>query len=74
MANETRKPRTAVDPWLLLREDELATRWRVSKRTVQRRRAGGNGPEYILIGGTIRYRMADVLAFEARMRRGGSGS
>lgn len=54
-----------------LRERELAERWKTSQRTLQRWRAEGFGPAYIHIGGTIRYRMADVLAFETRHRRGG---
>lgn len=56
----------------MLREDELAARWRVSQRTLQRWRGEGYGPAFILIGGSIRYRMADILGFEERMRRGGT--
>lgn len=55
----------------LVRERALAERWQKSIRTLQRWRAEGYGPAYIHIGGTIHYRMEDVLAFEARMRRGG---
>ena len=47
----------------ILRERELAVRWKVSTRTLQRWRSEGFGPGYILIGGSIRYRFADVLAF-----------
>lgn len=54
-----------------LRERELAARWQTSQRTIQRWRAEGSGPAFILIGGTIRYRIADVLDYEERMRRGG---
>lgn len=59
------------NPWLLIRERELAERWSTSQRTLQRWRAEGTGPAYILIGGAIRYRLADIAAFEERMRCGG---
>lgn len=57
----------------VLRERDLAEHWQVSLRTLQRWRAEGMGPAYILIGGTIRYRMADVLDYEARRTIGGRG-
>lgn len=55
----------------MLRERELAERWRLSRRTLQRWRAEGYGPRYHLIGGAIRYRLDQVLAFEDGMMRGG---
>ena len=55
-----------------LRERELAQRWTMSQRTLQRWRKEGFGPAYILIGGTIRYRMADVLDYEHRHLHDGS--
>ncbi|PWE30588.1 hypothetical protein DDZ14_14975 [Maritimibacter sp. 55A14] len=57
-----------------LRERELASRWRISQRTLQRWRTEGSGPAHVLIGGSVRYRMADVLAFEEGHRLGGNGS
>jgi len=54
-----------------LRERELAARWRTSQRTLQRWRALGDGPAFIRIGGAIRYRMDDVIDYEAQMQRGG---
>lgn len=56
----------------LLRERELAARWKLSTRTLQRWRNDGSGPAYILIGGAIRYRMEDILDFEDRRRSSGS--
>ena len=56
----------------LLRERELAARWKLSTRTLQRWRIDGSGPAYILIGGAIRYRMEDILDFEDRRRSSGS--
>jgi predicted site-specific integrase-resolvase len=68
------KPRSTVyetDGHVTVRERELSERWQVSGRTLQRWRAQGFGPAYILIGGTIRYRMADILDYEARRSFGG---
>ena len=63
---------TSDDPHCLLRERELAARWHKSLRTLQRWRNAGYGPTYLQIGGSVHYRLADVLAFEAMQRRGGS--
>jgi len=49
-----------------LHEDELALRWRVSTRTLQRWRHAGLGPAYLRLGRRIIYRRVDVAAFEAR--------
>lgn len=48
-----------------LTSNELAARWRVTVRTLERWRAELYGPAWITIGGSIRYRMTDVLAWEA---------
>lgn len=58
----------------LLRERDVAARWIVSLRTLQRWRAEGAGPPFVRLGGAIRYRMTDILAFEERMQRGGGGT
>jgi hypothetical protein len=68
---QTNTPFENRDPFDLMLETELASRWRKSIRTLQRWRAEGYGPPYIMIGGTIHYRIGDVLAFEARQTRGG---
>jgi hypothetical protein len=59
------------DP-ICLSETHLARRWNKSTRTLQRWRAQGYGPAHIRLRGGVRYFLADVLAFEARLRRGGS--
>lgn len=43
---------------------ELASFWRVSVRTIERREAMGIGPQPIRLGGRVLYRRADVLAWE----------
>lgn len=55
-------------------ERELASRWRVSGRTLQRWRGERYGPAWVNVGGSIRYPMDEVLAFEAAGRRGGTVS
>lgn len=60
-----------LDDDALIREGQLAERWDKAPRTLQRWRAEGYGPPYLTIGGSVRYRVGDVRAFEARQRRGG---
>ncbi len=53
-----------------LTQAELATRWRITTRTLDRWRIAEIGPAWIRINGRILYRAEDVLAFEAvRLRR-----
>ncbi|WP_102108830.1 helix-turn-helix transcriptional regulator [Oceaniglobus roseus] len=54
---------------VFLTQHELAARWRIADRTLERWRAERYGPAWITIGGSIRYRMSDVLAFEAAHRK-----
>lgn len=60
----------ATQPSLLM-PHELAARWRMSTRTLDRWRAERYGPGWLVLGGRILYRVEDVEAFEARHRRGG---
>lgn len=55
-------------------EQDVADRWQKSVRTLQRWRRDGYGPAYLRIGGTIHYRLLDVLAFEASKCFGGKGA
>jgi predicted site-specific integrase-resolvase len=48
----------------MLKERELAQRWCVSQRTLQRWRKEGYGPPWLTIGGNIRYRLSDIEHFE----------
>lgn len=49
---------------------ELAERWRMTTRTLERWRAERYGPKWHQLGGSIRYSIADVEGFEARGRSG----
>ena len=43
-----------------LTQVELAVRWRISSRTLERWRWAGEGPRFINIGGLVRYRFEDI--------------
>ncbi|KGJ18770.1 hypothetical protein IX57_02690 [Paracoccus sanguinis] len=47
-----------------LNQVELAARWKISPRTLERWRWTGEGPAFIKIGGRVVYRLADVEAYE----------
>lgn len=53
-----------------LNQTELAARWSISARTLERWRWTGEGPAFLKIGGRVVYRLEDVLTYEqARQRR-----
>lgn len=51
---------------LYLSEHELAEKWGISHRTLQRWRWLNQGPNYLKIGGRVRYRPEDIEAFEKK--------
>ena len=48
---------------------DLARRWRLSTRTLERWRWLRYGPAYLRLGKVVVYRLEDVQAFEASQRR-----
>jgi hypothetical protein len=48
-----------------LHQCDLAKRWSMSPRTLERWRWQGQGPHYIKVGGRVLYRIEDVERFEA---------
>jgi hypothetical protein len=48
-----------------LTQIELAARWRISPRTLERWRWAGDGPRFTKVGGRVLYSLADVEAYEA---------
>lgn len=50
---------------VFLTSRELAKRWSCAAKTLANRRSLGEGCTYFRIGGLVRYRLSDVLAFEA---------
>lgn len=55
-----------------LHQEELARRWAISARTLERWRWLKTGPAYLKVGGRVVYRLADIEAYEAAQRRGAS--
>lgn len=55
-----------------LRENDLAKRWCLSLRTLQRWRIEGQGPPHLKLGGRVVYRLSDVEAYEREQLRQGS--
>ncbi|WP_431266834.1 helix-turn-helix transcriptional regulator [Dankookia sp. P2] len=53
-----------------LSQNDLAERWKISPRTLERWRWIGQGPAFMKIGGRVVYRLEDVLAYEAESLRG----
>ena len=47
-----------------LSQIELAARWKISHRTLERWRWAQEGPRYLKLGGRVVYRLSDVEAFE----------
>jgi len=51
-----------------LNQTELAERWKISYRTLERWRWSGGGPRFVKIGHRILYRLEDIEAFEREQR------
>ena len=45
-------------------QNELAKRWQISEATLERWRSQRKGPQFLRLGGQVRYRLADVEAYE----------
>lgn len=54
---------------LYLTEQDLATRWGISERTLQKWRVRGAGPVFRKIGFSVRYDSRDVEAYEDEQAR-----
>ena len=48
-----------------LNQEQLARRWNISPRTLERWRWLKQGPKYLKIGGRVLYRVEDIEDFEA---------
>ena len=51
-------------------ETELARRWNVSAKTLQRWRCEGAGPPYIKLSKAVRYPVSEIVAYEQANRQG----
>jgi hypothetical protein len=52
-----------------LNQIDLARRWRVSERTLERWRWLEQGPPYLKIGGRVVYRLDQIESYEAAQAR-----
>ena len=52
-----------------LNQTEVALRWNISPRTLERWRWSGEGPCFIKIGGRVLYRLKDIEAYEREQLR-----
>ena len=66
-----REPAVAVHH---LTQLDLARRWRVSPRTLERWRWLGQGPAYLKLGAAVAYRLEDVESYEAEQLRAGAAA
>lgn len=55
---------------IVLSEAELAVRWGISRRTLQRWRRDGIGPRWLRLNGRILYRQGDIDLYEAKHLEG----
>jgi hypothetical protein len=59
-------PFPSTPQWLTT--EEVADRWRITTRTLERWRAERYGPDWHHFGGSVRYALIDVESFEASVR------
>ena len=57
-----------------LNQADLARRWRISPRTLERWRWVKQGPAYLKVGNHVVYRIEDVEAYETEQRRTGGAA
>ena len=64
----TDQPNLQPQPQIYMTPNELAARWRVSVRSLERWRMADRGPAWISIGGGIRYPVDAVIDHEEQHR------
>ena len=55
---------------IFLNQNELASRWGMSPRTLENWRSTGKGPAYVKIGGQVRYKFEDIKKLEEKSQVG----
>lgn len=63
-AQSINSPEKLTDTTTVMTEMELAQRWKVSVKTLQRWRSEGRGPRYMKISKQVSYPLSEVLQFE----------
>ena len=54
---------------ICINQIELAGRWRISHRTLERWRWAGEGPKFLKVGGRVVYRLSDIEEYERAIVR-----
>lgn len=52
-----------------LNQIDLANRWKLSPRTLERWRWNGEGPRFMKLGGRVVYRLEDIEEYEREQSR-----
>lgn len=58
----------------LLTEEDLSKRWQCGRQSLTNQRYEGRGPRWIKLGRLVRYRLADVEAYENSQAQGGAAA
>jgi hypothetical protein len=66
VAHGQEKPTQSVADETFLTDEELAARWNVSPKTLRNARVAGRLIRFVKIGRSVRYRLSEVIAYEAR--------
>ena len=54
----------SLNQTIFLTDEQLAERWQCHRKTLIRWRSTGIGPKFVKINNQVRYKLADVEAFE----------
>ena len=58
---------------MMMNETELATRWNISPKTLQRRRSEGRGPRFMKMSKRVVYPIDEILDYELVAEHQGPG-
>ncbi|WP_420156805.1 helix-turn-helix transcriptional regulator [Nocardiopsis sp. CNT-189] len=62
------------DPGSTLTASQLAERWQCHVQSLANMRCRGAGPRWVKVGRLVRYRLADVEAYEEARAQGGEAA
>jgi hypothetical protein len=64
LGDDRSKSAPSVADESFLTEEELAARWQLAPKTLRNARIAGRLVSFVKIGGCVRYRLSEVIAFE----------
>jgi hypothetical protein len=65
-ACDSQKPTPSAASETFFTEEELAARWNLSAKTLRNSRVAGRLLGFVKFGRSVRYRLPEVIAYEAR--------